>query len=1434
MGLDYAETPHFRQVAVNLNVHRGVSSFKSGKLAECASRHLLSLEPPPSISCNSLSTTNRLKTDSTRTCPRLLSNTDANCERGEDFEKDKFLVGYQGWFTCTNDGPPIGEGHHGWLHWLNQPLAANGRPNTDLWPDTSAYDPSELYSIEGLTHHDGAPAKVFSSRDPRTVRRHFHWMAEHGVDGAFLQRFVGQVDPEEAGNRDPRFGGTRRLRDEVGRRVREAAEAEGRVWAVMYDVSGVPAADIVRIMTQDFAHLVHEEGIFDSSAYLHERSRPVVAVWGFGLSDSPVSPHAARVIFNALRAIAPDLYIFAGVPSHWRSPGQGDAHGDPAWSALWLGADGVVDALSPWSVGRYSTSAEVENWAAERWEGDAELIAKHNEEIDLTRRAGRRVDYVPVVLPGGSGFNLSEGKWAFNGIKRNGGKFLWSQIFHAKRLKGIFYSRYDEGTAFLPVVEKKRLLPQSETWPFLALDEDGYDLPSDWYMRVAGFAAEGLRSERRIHDSFPSKELQDYWSSRPRYEEKGAGSVAAGSSASSTGAASSSAHSRPTSFSTSAGTAGAAGSALGGAGAGTRQNEQETEAAREARAQFDAWAEEQRIKEAEAGDLPPPAYSLEDDGPAVQAPVQQQQQPIQQQQQQQNIAPQLVSSPPPQQQHSQQQRVSSLPPQQQQHSQQHVSSLSPQQQHFGADAAVSALAGDFARQHIGASPPPLPGRSGSGSGSGYAGAAGGGAGVGPGRVPSVGVGGIMHVERPPLHPAHPARGSHESSGSVGGSGLGAERPPLHPSHPQAPAQGRHDSGAGAGAGTGGSGSYGPGPGAGPRVGSPEVQVQGQWAGGKGYQPTPPSGPGYQQAQYAATGYQAQGKGQGAYQQHQNTGGSVGSVGSSYPPQGQQYPPPQQQQNTGGSGSSAYPAQAQHTHSYDQRPHSYHDHQPAGGPAPHQQYGQPQQPHHTGGSGSSTSSYAPPSQAPRPGSAYPGQASAVGYAPPGQSPAAGYAPPSGPSPPAGYASPSGPSPPAGYASPSGPSPPAGYAPPSGPSSPAGYAPPSGPSPPSNYGASSGTALGRASSYQASTSYAPAPGSGLAHSSSLSARPDSAPRPTTPGYASYPPSAAAGGYPSSPPPHGGPSAGYPASLAPRPDSVRPTTPGYPGQQSGPPRPPPGPQHSSYPNQYPSHNSNGPPPASYPGSSYNPPPAKLPSPEIAGPAFPPGPMASQYAPYHPPPHAPPHQSPGPFPGQTFPGPHQGGFPSGPPPPGSPPYPPAGPSFPHGGSDNNGYFYQQPQPFPGGGYSPQADMYHNNYGQPQQGPWAQGGGPPPMPHRPGSQPQPYGSYGAPGFPAAAPPPPSGPLGFATSSMDKIVGRRTREQLEGTVDSLAQSDWHFFSECKIIQQVPLKRRGALFRGETGERGVFRITTFDDPDGMQGGRNESSAATMSLLADDHA
>ncbi|TFK38727.1 hypothetical protein BDQ12DRAFT_683236 [Crucibulum laeve] len=444
--------------------------------------------------------------------------------------QDKFMVGYQGWFTCHGDGEPVGPGHHGWLHWLTYPIPDGGRPNTDLWPDVSSYSPSELYPVPGLKTKTGDQLSLFSSRNAKTVQRHFHWMAEHGVDGVFLQRFAGQCDLE-GGN-----AGIMRIRDEVGDRVKEAAEKEGRVFAIMYDVSGVPADRIQRIIERDWMHLIRNKGILDSPNYLREKGKPVIALWGFGFDNAGHTPGLVRAITNFIRNTTPGgVYIMAGTPAHWRTAEQ-DADRNREFLDVWLSE---FDAISPWTVGRYRTEQDADHFAETKMKEDVELLKKRHEE------GGRKVDYVPVVLPGGSGYNLSEGKWGFNDIKRNGGRFLWKQISNAHRLGvhimyGAMWDEYDEGTAFMPVVPSKRQLPVSDKYPFLALDEDGYDLPSDWYMRICGFAAEGLRSERRIHDTFPSKELQDYWSSRPRYEELNAksGDFVSGSSAQASGAGS--------------------------------------------------------------------------------------------------------------------------------------------------------------------------------------------------------------------------------------------------------------------------------------------------------------------------------------------------------------------------------------------------------------------------------------------------------------------------------------------------------------------------------------------------------------------------------------------------------------------------------------------------------------------------------------------------------------------------------------------------------------------------------------------------------------------------------------------------------------------------------------------------------------------------------
>ena len=105
-------------------------------------------------------------------------------------------------------------------------------------------DDDELHELPGLTipSADGTarPAKVFSSRNAKTVNRHYRWMRDHDISGAFLQRFLGgqwaclhakywtsaDIETIEVKNGD---NGMRRYRDEVVERVRDAANANGRV-----------------------------------------------------------------------------------------------------------------------------------------------------------------------------------------------------------------------------------------------------------------------------------------------------------------------------------------------------------------------------------------------------------------------------------------------------------------------------------------------------------------------------------------------------------------------------------------------------------------------------------------------------------------------------------------------------------------------------------------------------------------------------------------------------------------------------------------------------------------------------------------------------------------------------------------------------------------------------------------------------------------------------------------------------------------------------------------------------------------------------------------------------------------------------------------------------------------------------------------------------
>jgi len=380
----------------------------------------------------------------------------------------KLLMGYQGWFACPGDGSQPDR----WVHWFrrNNPVATNA--TVDFWPDISELDPDELFATR-MTLPDGTPAKLYSAFTRKTVLRHFQWMQENQLDGVFLQRFVSELA-------DPHFFS---LRNQVTANVQAGAEKYGRVFAIMYDISGQPTNTLVSALTNDWNFLVNTLHVTASPRYLRHNGKPVVALWGFGFAgrrDTPQQAQAAIIFFKSAGCT-----VVGGVPTYWRTL-KNDAQTNSAWAAVFRS----FDIISPWSVGRYADDAGADQFARQ-------VIAP-----DLAAAAG--CGYMPVIFPGFSWHNSNSGP--LNQIPRRGGKFYWRQAFNAVNtgctmIYGAMFDEMDEGTAMFKLAPTAAQLPAQGT--FAPLDADGVKLPSDWYLRLADAAGKMLRGEIPVQSSPP-------------------------------------------------------------------------------------------------------------------------------------------------------------------------------------------------------------------------------------------------------------------------------------------------------------------------------------------------------------------------------------------------------------------------------------------------------------------------------------------------------------------------------------------------------------------------------------------------------------------------------------------------------------------------------------------------------------------------------------------------------------------------------------------------------------------------------------------------------------------------------------------------------------------------------------------------------------------
>ena len=382
----------------------------------------------------------------------------------------KVLCGYQGWFNTPGDGTI-----HGFTHWgrgLGGP--DGGRFTVDMWPDVSGYDPSDLREVPGLKMPDGSPARLYSAYRKGPVLLHTRWMRQYGIDGVFLSRFVSEAaSPARA-----------RHVNRVLANIREGCHREGRVWAMMLDLSTGDKHPTTKSVIDDWKFLCDRVKVREDSRYLHQRGKPVVLLWGLGFQDRPWTPEqgAELVAFFKNDPKYGGVYLIGGVDPFWRTLGGGSRR-EPAWTQIYR----AFDAISPWDAGRYHDNASMDRIRKQVWEGDRARL----------KRSGR--GYMPTAFPGFSWDNLTGKAPGSTMIPRRKGEFYWRQfaIFRRLGVRTVFvgmFDEVDEGTAIYKVANQTPVGKHFVTYE---------GLPSDWYLKLTGAATRMIRGDAPLSWTIP-------------------------------------------------------------------------------------------------------------------------------------------------------------------------------------------------------------------------------------------------------------------------------------------------------------------------------------------------------------------------------------------------------------------------------------------------------------------------------------------------------------------------------------------------------------------------------------------------------------------------------------------------------------------------------------------------------------------------------------------------------------------------------------------------------------------------------------------------------------------------------------------------------------------------------------------------------------------
>ncbi len=345
------------------------------------------------------------------------------------------MAGYQGWFGTPGDGCSHARHENTkWYHYRENDMFKPGvlRNSIDLWPDMSEYEKG--YDTE-FRYPDGSTAQVYSAYDESSVMLHFKWMQQYGIDGVWMQRFVGEVIDNPDGK--DHF-------DKVLENAMKGSDKYQRAIAVMYDLGGYTPQRQQKVL--DDAQNIYNSYASTRKYYLHENGKPMIALWGVGFNPSErgYSNEDIQILTDALKQMG--YSVMLGVSTYWRA-GGGDTY-TPGKTSLHKLIKSV-DAIMPWYVGRFGDINSYNTGGNEG--GFANMVSK-----DLEWCKKENVLYVPHCHPGSSDLNMHP---YYTRNSRAGGDFYWTQLYNCIRrgCEAIYIAMFDEideGTAIYKVLNK--------------------------------------------------------------------------------------------------------------------------------------------------------------------------------------------------------------------------------------------------------------------------------------------------------------------------------------------------------------------------------------------------------------------------------------------------------------------------------------------------------------------------------------------------------------------------------------------------------------------------------------------------------------------------------------------------------------------------------------------------------------------------------------------------------------------------------------------------------------------------------------------------------------------------------------------------------------------------------------------------------------------